>query len=98
MSVEQYEIVLPTNGDDLQRIQDAMKEYSGNLTQIESFRQLNTDIVNAMKDAFGIKPDDFKRLARIYHKQEKDKVFGKSQQLEEAYDTIFSVGKLNQGS
>lgn len=98
MSVEQYEIVLPTNGNDLKRIQDAMKEYSDNLTQIESFQQLNTDIADAMKDAFAVKPADFKRLARIYHKQEKDKVFGKSQQLEEAYDTIFSVGELNQGS
>lgn len=89
MSTKQIEIILPTDVSILKRIKSALKEYSNNLTQMESYRELNKDIVDSLNTEYDIPKKALNKLAKMYHTQERDKQVSEMNQLDEAYDCIF---------
>lgn len=89
MSVEEVEIVLPTNGEELKRIKEALIEFSNNQTQMESFKELNKDIIDSLYEKYKVNKSKLRKIAMIHHKAERDKVVGEMNQIDEAYETIF---------
>lgn len=93
MSIKQMQIILPTNVSTLKSIESALKEYSNTLTQIESYKELNKDIIDSLNEKYDIPKKALSKLAVMYHKQERDKQVSEMNQLDEAYDSIFEKNK-----
>lgn len=71
-------------------VEKAVKEASNSLTRIESERDLIKEIAGKIKEEFDIKPSEFSKLVKLYHKQSRDEEEAKAQELVELYDQIFA--------
>lgn len=50
-------------------VQDALKEYSAECTQIETHKEHQKNILDAIHDVSGLEKKHIRKIARLYHKQ-----------------------------
>jgi archaellum component FlaC len=81
-------LVLPSNPKDIERIKNAVKEYSDSLVRIEAEKDQMKAIVDLMNEELEVPKNVFKKMAKVYHKQEFDKVTTDASDFEEYYQTI----------
>jgi len=85
-------IVLPSDDKSRKEIMDAVKEISVSLTRIDGEKEQVKNIVEDIALGYksnGITKAMINKIARIYHKQNKDVTFGQNEDLETLYETIF---------
>lgn len=82
------EIVIPSSPEDQKKIFAAVKEMADSFTRAESEKDLQKDIVERVFGEFGLDKGAFKKLAKIYYKQEFDKQQKNQEDFETLYETI----------
>ncbi len=84
-------IVLPSNPADLLKLKGAFKEFSNSKTRAAAEGAKQNEIANRMKEECGIRPEDFRVLANMYHGGKRDEFEAKKDNVLDAYDKIVST-------
>ena len=72
---------------DKQELMDMFTRMTDNLLQMESYREMNNEIVKEIKDNFGFKPSAIRAAATALYKR-------KREELEEKQEEIFTILNL----
>ena len=72
---------------DKQELMDLFTRMTDNLLQMESYREMNNEIVKEIKDNFGFKPSAIRAAATALYKR-------KREELEEKQEEIFTILNL----
>lgn len=72
---------------DKQELMDLFTRITDNLLQMESYREMNNEIVKEIKDNFGFKPSAIRAAATALYKR-------KREELEEKQEEIFTILNL----
>ena len=72
---------------DKEELMDLFTRMTDNLLQIESYREMNNEIVKEIKDNFGFKPSAIRAAATALYKR-------KREELEEKQEEIFTILNL----
>jgi hypothetical protein len=72
---------------DKEELMDLFTRMTDNLLQMESYREMNNEIVKEIKDNFGFKPSAIRAAATALYKR-------KREELEEKQEEIFTILNL----
>lgn len=72
---------------DKNELMDLFTRMTDNLLQMESYREMNNEIVKEIKDSFGFKPSAIRAAATALYKR-------KREELEEKQEEIFTILNL----
>lgn len=72
---------------DKQELMDLFTRMTDNLLQMESYREMNNEVVKEIKDNFGFKPSAIRAAATALYKR-------KREELEEKQEEIFTILNL----
>lgn len=75
--------------DDAKKVKEAAKEASNALMRKSAEDELVKEIASKVKEEYGIKPGDFKKLVGFYHRQNLETVQAQNENLVELYETVF---------
>lgn len=81
------DIFIPSSPEDQKKIFGAVRELSDSMTRAESEKDLQKDIVQRVHDEFGLDKSAFKKLAKVYHKDE----YQKQQEANESFETLYET-------
>lgn len=82
--------IMPTSPDEIQSIQNAVKEASNSLLNTEAERDLIKNIKTDMKEKFGMPPKFFTRLVKTYHAQNFHEQVAQDEEFEDLYESLFA--------
>lgn len=85
------EIAIPSGTADRLKLKAAFKEFSDSKVRQRAEGDKQTAIANAMKEQLGVRPEDFRTLANIYHNGNRDTVEAKADNMLAAYDNIVNA-------
>lgn len=85
------EIVVPSSPADRLKLKGMFKEFSDSKVKVAAQMDHQTAIANRAKEELGIRAEDFRTLATMYHSGSRDKVEAKSENLLAAYDNIVNT-------
>ena len=72
---------------DKEELMNLFNKITDNLLQMESYREMNNDLVKEIKDSFGFKPSAIRAAASAMYKR-------KREELEEKQEEIFTILNL----
>lgn len=72
---------------DKEELMNLFNKITDNLLQMESYREMNNDLVKEIKDSFGFKPSAIRAAASALYKR-------KREELEEKQEEIFTILNL----
>ena len=81
-----------SNPADKKAIRDALREISGALTRIESERTLISEAIKNVAEKYEIPKKTFRRMAKVYHKQNFNEEQETHQEFELLYETVMTSG------
>jgi tRNA(Ser,Leu) C12 N-acetylase TAN1 len=81
-----------SNPADKVAVRNALKEISGSLTRIEAEREHIKDTIAAIADKYELPKKTFRRMAKVYHKQNFTQEQEEQQEFELLYETILTTG------
>jgi len=79
---------VPSNPKDRKAIFDSMKEISNSMTRIEAERDLIKNAINDICEEQNLNKKTFRRMAKVYHKQNFRQEIEEQQEFETLYETI----------
>ena len=79
---------LISSAADKKAIKDAMREISSSMTRTEAERDLIKEIINDISEKYEIPKKTFRKLARVYHKQNFTKEIEEHEEFELLYENI----------
>lgn len=85
------DIVVPSSPEDRKKLKGMFKEFSNSKTRAQAESDKQTEIANRAKSELGIRAEDFRTLAMMYHTGSRDKVEAKKDNLLHAYDSIVGL-------
>lgn len=74
---------------DRQEVVNMVKEASASMLRIDSERDLMKDIATRAKEEFEIKPADFNKVVKMYHKQSRQEEQAKYEKIDGLYEKLF---------
>ena len=80
--------IVPSNPNDRKVIFDAMKEISNSMTRIEAERDLIRQTINDVCDTQKLSKKTFRRMAKVYHKQNFKQEIAEQEEFEALYETV----------
>ena len=81
-------MTIPSNPKDRKAIFDCMKEISNSMTRIEGERDLIKTAINDICEEQNLNKKTFRRMAKVYHKQNFRQEIEEQQEFETLYETI----------
>jgi hypothetical protein len=81
-----------SNPADKKAIRDALREISGALTRIEGERTLISEAIKNVAEKYEIPKKTFRRMAKVYHKQNFNEEQETHQEFELLYETVMTTG------
>ncbi|CAL9972003.1 transcriptional regulator [Vibrio phage D479] len=87
MDILEYETISTPN--DKKEVINAVKEAAASLLRADSEKDLRKDIADRMKEEFEIKPADFNKVVKWYHKQNRQEEAAKNEKVHNLYDKLF---------
>lgn len=85
------EIVVPSSPADRLKLKGMFKEFSNSKVKQAAEGDHQTAIAQRAKEEFGMRAEDFRTLANMYHTGSRDKVEAKSEAQLAAYDNIVNA-------
>lgn len=76
---------------DRQEVVNMVKEAASSLIRIDSERDLMKDIAARANEEFEIKPADFNKVVKMYHKQNRQEEQAKHEKIDGLYETLFEA-------
>ena len=80
--------IVPSNPNDRKVIFDAMKEISDSMTRIDAERDLIRQTINDVCDTQKLSKKTFRRMAKVYHKQNFKQEIAEQEEFETLYETV----------
>lgn len=80
--------IVPSNPNDRKAIFDAMKEISDSMTRIDAERDLIRQTINDVCDTQKLSKKTFRRMAKVYHKQNFKQEIAEQEEFETLYETV----------
>jgi regulator of replication initiation timing len=81
-------MTIPSNPADRKAIYDCMKEISDSMTRIESERDFIKNAINTICEEQNLSKKTFRKLAKVYHKQNFQQEVQSHEEFETLYETI----------
>jgi len=81
-----------SNPADKNVIKNALREISGSLTRIEAERDLIKETIANVAEKYEIPKKTFRRMAKVYHKQNYTQEQEEHQEFELLYENILTTG------
>lgn len=79
---------IPSSPTDRKEILDCMKEISASMTRIEGEREFIREAIKNICEDKELSKKTFRRLAKVYHKQNFNKEIEEHEEFESMYETI----------
>lgn len=79
--------MIPSSPTDRKAIYDALKEISNSMTRIEAERDLIREAIGNTCENFNLNKKTFRRMAKVYHKQN----FNQEKEEHEEFETMYSI-------
>ena len=83
---------LLANPADQKKLLDMLREASNSLTRIESERTLISEAIKNVAEKYEIPKKTFRRMAKVYHKQNFNEEQETHQEFELLYETVMTTG------
>ena len=81
-------MTIPSNPKDRKAIYDCMKEISNSMARIEAERDLIKNAINDICEEQNLSKKTFRRMAKVYHKQNFKQEIQEQEEFEKLYETI----------
>lgn len=89
--IQTADINIPSDPATLKKIKDVLFEISASMTRIEGEKDFIKEAVAELAEATEIPAKYLNKIARFYHKQNKDQVVTENESTVELYDRIFDT-------
>lgn len=80
-------MTIPSNPADRKAIYDALREISNSFTRTEAERDLIKEAIENTCENFNLNKKTFRKMARVYHKQN----FSQEKEEHEEFETLYEV-------
>ena len=87
---------IPSSPEDRKRIRTALQEMSDSMTRIEAERDLMKEIITNVHEEFELIKKTFRRMAKVYHRQNFSKEVAEHEEFEVMYENITQQTTLPQ--
>ena len=81
-------MTVPSNPKDRKAIYDCMKEISNSMTRIDAERDLIKTAINDICEEQNLSKKTFRRMAKVYHKQNFKQEVEENRTFEEFYENV----------
>jgi hypothetical protein len=81
-------MTIPSNPKDRKAIYDCMKEISNSMARIDGERDLIKNAINDICEEQNLSKKTFRRMAKVYHKQNFKQEIQEQEEFEKLYETI----------
>lgn len=88
--IDTEQFVIPNDPATIKQIKDACFEISASFTRAEGEKSLVKEAITALAEATDIPKKHLNKIARLYHKSNKDAVEAEQGATNELYDRIFA--------
>jgi hypothetical protein len=89
---------IPSSPEDRKKIRVALQEISDSMTRIEAERDLIKDIINTVHEDFLLNKKTFRKMARVFHRQNFSEEVADHEEFEVLYENITLSATLPQSS
>ena len=79
---------IPSSPTDRKAILDCMKELSASMTRTEGEREFIKEAINNICDEYEMSKKTFRKLAKVYHKQNFSKEVAENEEFETMYEQL----------
>jgi hypothetical protein len=86
---------IPSSPTDRKAILDCMKELSASMTRTEGEREFQREAIKELCDNLELSKKTFRRMARVYHKQNFTKEIEEHEEFETMYETITNSTRMS---
>ena len=86
---------IPSSPTDRKAILDCMKELSASMTRTEGEREFQREAIKELCDNLELSKKTFRRMAKVYHKQNFSKEIEEHEEFETMYETITNSTTMN---
>lgn len=87
---------IPSSPEDRKRIRAALQEMSDSMTRVDAERDLMKQIINNVHEEFELSKKTFRRMAKVYHRQNFSKEVAEHEEFEIMYENITQQTNLTQ--
>lgn len=89
-------MTIPSSPADRKAIKGALEEISNSMTRIEAERDLIKEAIVNTCDSFNLNKKTFRRMARVYHKQNFSQEREEHEEFETLYETITNTTTMKE--
>lgn len=86
---------IPSSPTDRKAILDCMKELSASMTRTEGEREFQREAIKELCDNLELSKKTFRRMAKVYHKQNFTKEIEEHEEFETMYETITNSTRMS---
>jgi hypothetical protein len=86
---------IPSSPTDRKAILDCMKELSASMTRTEGEREFQREAIKELCDNLELSKKTFRRMAKVYHKQNFTKEIEEHEEFETLYETITNSTRMS---
>ena len=86
---------IPSSPTDRKAILDCMKELSASMTRTEGEREFQREAIKKLCDNLELSKKTFRRMAKVYHKQNFTKEIEEHEEFETMYETITNSTRMS---
>ena len=86
---------IPSSPNDRKAILDCMKELSASMTRTEGEREFQREAIKELCDNLELSKKTFRRMAKVYHKQNFTKEIEEHEEFETMYETITNSTRMS---
>jgi TRAP-type mannitol/chloroaromatic compound transport system substrate-binding protein len=88
-TIQTSDINIPSDPTTIKKIKDACIEISASMTRAEAEKNLQKEAVTVLSEETEIPKKYLNKLAKLYHKQNRDQVFAETEATDAFYDRVF---------
>ncbi len=85
---------IPSNPADRKAILECMKEISNSMARMESEREFVREAIKDICEKQELSKKTFRRMAKVYHKQNFNKEIEEHEEFESMYETITNTTRM----
>ena len=86
---------IPSNPADRKAMFECMKEISASMTRTEGEREFQREAIKELCDNLELSKKTFRRMAKVYHKQNFTKEIEEHEEFETMYETITNSTRMS---
>ena len=86
---------IPSSPTDRKAFLDCMKELSASMTRTEGEREFQREAIKELCDNLELSKKTFRRMAKVYHKQNFTKEIEEHEEFETMYETITNSTRMS---